>query len=355
VTILSGKVAFANGVVAPSVTVRVFDQDAPGKGDDDLTLTPGLSDASGKFTVEYDPGRYLDFACLPFIGLRSTAREAFLRIPDSLDILSPYLLFTWTVDGQEYTHRAPVELFRDQFQLPQSLPLTFRPSQHGFHFLNSFSGYMLPFTVPFLPNGKVRGVYGLCGGMCAGALDFLLAGREMIARTVPPQRRTRLHRYLFRRSIDSFAMGETILRFARWMILPDGGSNGTYRLTYREWEKIRASLDANQLVPLGQVRTKAANIQEISREIWSNHQVLAYGYEESENGAVEIHIYDPNCPDKDNVLIHADRVQVAEEGSETVFGLSCYESDCFTIHRPLHGFFAIPYEATEPPAGLAER
>lgn len=354
-TLLSGKVTFVNGMAAQDITVRVFDQDAPGKGDDDLTLVPGLSDRSGRFTVEYDPGRYLDFARLPFIGLRRSGREAYLRFPDPLDILSPYLLFTWRVDGIEHTHTAPLELFRDQFRLPQVYPLEFLPSRHGFHFLNAFSGFMLPFSVPLLSTIRVEGAYGLCGGMCAGAADFLLSGEEIPGSSAPPKPGTRLHRYLFRRSIDSFAAGETILRFARWMLLPDGGLNGTYRLTMSEWEGIRAALDAKRLVPIGQLRVKAPNIQQLSRDIWHNHQVLAYGYQEAAGGSVDIRIYDPNCPDKDDLLIHADRVQVGEEEGQPVFGLSSYASDCFVRRRPLHGFFAIPYEAVDPPLGLFEK
>jgi len=43
----SGSVHYANGVPMPNVAVRIFDKDAAGKGDDDLTITPGLSDDQG--------------------------------------------------------------------------------------------------------------------------------------------------------------------------------------------------------------------------------------------------------------------------------------------------------------------
>ncbi len=351
-SILSGRVKFSNGAAAHGVSVRVFDKDAPGKVDDDLTLAPGLSDSSGRFTVEYDPGRYKDFANLPFIGLRRSSGESGLRIPDPLDILSPYLLFNWTSDGQEFTHAAPLEMFQDHFQLPAALPLEFIPSRHGFHFANAFAGYMLPFTVPFLSDSKVKSVYGLCGGMSAGAVDFLLAGREIPAMKEAPRRGTKLHRYLFRRAMDSFAMGESILRFARWMFLPDDGLNGTYRMTLGEWEKVRAMLDEHRLVPLGQLRAKAANLQEISRDVWNNHQVMAYGYTENADSSVDIRIYDPNCPDADGVFIRAERVQVGVDHNSPVYGLACYECDCWEKHRILHGFFAMPYEPADPPENL---
>jgi hypothetical protein len=348
-SVISGKVTFANGMVARNISVRVFDKDAPGKTDDDLTLTPGLSDQNGQFTVEYDPGRYMDFATLPFIGLHRSGGGGGLRIPDPLDILSPYLLFTWTVEGTTQTHTAPLELFNDQFHLPAASPMDFLPSRDGFHFLNSFSGYMLPITVPFLSDSKVKGPYGLCGGMSAGAIDFMLSGRKMLADKEPPRRGTLMHRYLFRRAMDSFAMGESILRFARWMLLPDDGMNGTYRLTLKEWEKVRAVLDDNRLVPLGQLRAKAANMQQVSRDVWNNHQVMAYGYREKPDSSFDIRIYDPNCPNEDGVFIHLDRIQLGEENGLPVYGMACYECDCWEKHRVLHGFFAMPYEPADPP------
>lgn len=349
-SVVSGRVTFANGLSAAGVQVQVFDKDAPGKVDDDLTLTPGLSDPSGRFQVEYDPGRYMDFANLPFVGLQGKN----LRIPDPLDILSPYLRFTWMSDGHEMVHTAALELFHDHFQLPETPALGFLPSKDGLHFVNSFSGYMLPFSVPFLSDAKVKGPYGLCGGMSAAAADFKLSGRQVPGDTEPPKRGTNLHQYLFRRSMDSFAMGESILRFARWMLLPDDGANGTNSLTLGEWDKVRAELDANHLVPIGQLRAKAANIQEVSRDVWNNHQVLAYAYTQTADGVWNIRIYDPNCKDDDSIFIHAEKKQVGMDKGQPIYGLSCYESDCWEKQRLLHGFFAMPYEPLEPPPGLSK-
>lgn len=346
---LSGKVTYANGLAASGVEVRVFDRDAPGKTDDDLTITPGLSDENGIFHVTYDPGRYMDFANLPFIGLGSSAKNR-LRLPDLLDIYSPYLQFRYVLDGQERIHTDTLELFEDRFQLPEPVPHHFRPSLHGFQFNNAFKGYMLPFSVPFLSDSKVSGPYGLCGGMSAAAVDFILSGRKIPSITEPPRRGTKFHRYLFRRAIDSFALGESILRFARWMLLPEEGLNGTQRLTLAEWEKLRADLDQQRLVPLGQLRAKASNLQEVSRRVWENHQVLAFGYRVNPDDSFAVHIYDPNCPADDNVFIHLEPVQVGEEDGAPVYGLTCYESDCWQNRRPLHGFFSMPYEPVEPPS-----
>jgi hypothetical protein len=334
---------------AGGVAVRVFDRDAPGKGDDDLTVTPGLSDPCGFFHLVYEPGRYRDFARLPFVGLGGAGKDR-LRFPDLLDLYAPYLQFRYVLDGQERTHTLALEPFEDRFQLPESIPHNFLPSRHGFQFGNAFKGYMLPFSVPFLSDSRVSATYGLCGGMSAAAVDFLNYGRGIPPVQAAPRRGTKFHRYLFRRAIDSFAMGESILRFARWMLLPDKGPNGAWRLTYKAWEEVRAALDQHRLVPLGQLRAKAANLQEVARRVWENHQVLAYGYIQNPDGSADIRIYDPNCQKDDNVFMHVEQVQVGEQDGAPIYGLTSYESDCAEKRRELHGFFAMPYEPAEPPA-----
>jgi hypothetical protein len=57
----SGSVHYANGDPVSNVVVRIFDQDASGKLDDDLTISPALSDEYGHFSLVYEPMRYLDY------------------------------------------------------------------------------------------------------------------------------------------------------------------------------------------------------------------------------------------------------------------------------------------------------
>src|SRR3972149_3456061 len=59
-----GSIHFANGEPAAGVTVRIFDQDAPSKQDDDLTVEPGLSDERGRFQITYEPLRFMDLHTL---------------------------------------------------------------------------------------------------------------------------------------------------------------------------------------------------------------------------------------------------------------------------------------------------
>jgi hypothetical protein len=346
---------FANGLAARDVEVRVFDKDAPGKGDDDLTLKPGQTDERGRFTVVYDPGRYQDFARLSFLGLGG---KDGLRVPDPLDILLPYLQFCYRVAGEERIHTAPLELFQDEFRLPESPRLAFRPSQHGFRFVNNFPGFQIPFSLPGIPvRKKLTANYGLCGGMSAASSDYFLSGHAVPQVQAPPRVREKLYRYLFQRAMDSFDMGESIRRFARWMTYPDGTVNGTWRLTVVEFEEIKRRLDNHQLVPIGLVFSKGANFQEITQKVWLNHQVLSYGYRENEDGSTDILIYDPNCDTdgarQDGVHLHCEWMVVSEPGEPPVYGLRTVERDLYVgggkRQMEVRGFFPMPYTPIVPP------
>lgn len=359
VTKLSGQISFANGLAAPDVEVRVFDQDAPGKGDDDLTVFPGKTDAQGRFTLRYDPGRYLDFARLPVLGL---------RVPDVLDILAPYLRMTYTFDGQERVFTTPLVPFQSHYHLPETAPLHFLPSRNGFAFENNFPPITLPITIPGFPKlRRITGGYGLCGGMSAAASDYFLCGRTLpqsasasagaeksgavfaaaapaAAAPAAPPVRSQLYRYLFRRAMDSFRMGESVLRFAQWMALGEDGPNGTQSLTKMEVEKLRAALDAQRLVPLGLVIAQGRTFKEISHEVWTNHQVLAYGYTQNGDGSLDVRVYDPNTPGRDDVYIHI---------TPTADGVQCQPVNLRVYPPRIRGLFLMPYDPVEPPGRLA--
>ncbi|MCD6345673.1 MAG: hypothetical protein J7M17_08765, partial [Anaerolineae bacterium] len=137
-TEFSGKVHFANGAPAPGVEVRVWDKDAPGKEDDDLTLIPGLSDARGNFTVRFKLSRYLDFHTIEpaMPGLLSW-------VPALRRRRTPYLQFRYRFRGQSRIHTIPLSSSVREIRLPE-LPIPaqpFKPSLHGFKFANSFPGY----------------------------------------------------------------------------------------------------------------------------------------------------------------------------------------------------------------------
>ncbi len=366
---VSGRVTYANGKAAEGVEVRVFDHDAPGKGDDDLTTTPGISNARGEFEVQYDPGRFRDYVNLSLPGLEGAG----LRVPDPLDVLTPYLQFRYSLNNEERIFTSNIGLFQRDFSLPEAIPLDFLPSQHGFKFANTFPGFDLPFSLPFLKGStRIADPYGLCGGMSAAASDLLLANRPVPNTAEPPKRSQPLYRYLFRRAIDSFKAGTVILRFVQWMLLPDDTAHGIRRLTLEEFEKIRDALSQHKLVPIGLLyyrppRTrggrpieKGEQMQNAIHNLSRNHQVLAYGIQEQPDGTAHIRIYDPNGPCQDEVYLQVERVKVSAPGEEPMYGLRCHERNLWLthkgkkfLHEPLvYGFFAMPYDVIDPPEAL---
>ena len=342
---IKGRVVFANGAAAQRVQVRVFDQDAPGKQDDDLTTAPGLSNAQGLFTVHFDPARFLDFTNIPFLGLGRG-----VPVPDVTDLYLPYLCFTYEVDGQAASHQAALTPFQSEYMLPDAQPLHFVPSVNGFQFPNRFPGYPLPFSIPFLPNGaSVSSVYGLCGGMSSAAADLFLANRGVPAASEPPNRGTRLHRYLFRRAADTFDLGRSIARFAEWMALPEEGAVGTQRRTAQAFEAVRQRLGEKQLVVLGLVYDQGRSLSEVTQRVWNNHQVLGYAYQSHSDGSFDVQIYDPNFPHADHMSLHLDAVTLDGTGLQ---GLRTVEMQAGQLVRPVRGFFAMPYEPILPPEKL---
>jgi hypothetical protein len=355
----TGRVLFANGLPAQNVLVRVFDKDEPGKGDDDLTLEPGRSDSNGNFTVYFEPSRYLDTniihtpepITLP-LDLSITTRTQI--VPDLTDIYLPYLEFRYTFNGRRCVHTALITPPQTEFRLPEIPPFEFQPSVHGFKFVNKFPGYPLPFSIPDLPGlTSVGKSYGLCGGMSSAVYDFLLAGKNIPAVTTIPELASPLHRYLYRRQVDTFgALGEYIAKFAKWMLLPDSTIFGVQKRTYDAFEEIRVKLDDGNAVVLGLIYVSSGS----SFEIWKNHQVLAYKYSEISATTIDINIYDPNYPLRDDVIIRLERVPVGTTlipgippRKRTVLGFKCTQKIA-DRQKNVRGFFAMPYVPVVPPS-----
>lgn len=355
--VLKGKVLFANGEPISNVQVRIFDKDAPDKGDDDLTVEEGLSDEAGRFEVHFAPSKFLDFVSLggdeaEDVPSDWTEETQGLRLPDVTDIYRPYAQFSYTFNGQPRVHKVFLNPFKREFRLPEMPPVDFTPSAHGFRFINRFPGYYLPFSVPVLPEiFEVKGAYGLCGGMSAATYDFMLAGRSIPEKEDVPDRGTDLHRYLLRRQNDSFGrLGAQIVRFVRWAALPDDGPSGTWRKSFEEWEGLRVKLDDRNLQPLGLVYISTRE----SLNIWENHQVLAHAYTLRDDSAFDIHLYDPNFPLRDDVYLRCEPVEITpkRESGTLLQGIRTIQRVGDRDVRPVRGFFAVPYVPVKPPAGL---
>jgi hypothetical protein len=356
----TGSIHFANGDPVSNVAVHIFDKDISGKQDDDLTVTPGLSDEQGRFSLTYEPFRYLDYHTIHLPGTSAQpgskqAEDPGLRLPDIGDLYLPYLRFNYIFNGLVCEHTASIGMFKTKFFLPENPSVEFLPSTHGFKFLNSFSGYFLPYSTPaFMTSGKVSSKYGLCGGMCAAAYDFILSGRPIPPDKDVPKQGTRLQRYLFQREMDSLGgLGKEIVKVAQWTSLPDDTPVGIMRRTMDEFNQFRRKLDEKNPVILALIYEHATNLGELSRLIFNNHQVLAYAYQQDASGELMIDIYDPNLPGRDDVTIQSEPMLLAEEtspsGIQKVMGLKSTQLVGGTYYRDVRGFFVMPYTYVEPP------
>jgi hypothetical protein len=359
----TGSIHFANGDPVSDVVVRIFDKDASGKEDDDLTEAPGLSDEQGRFSLFYEPLRYLDYHTIHLPGTPEKsgniqADEHGLSLPDLGDLYLPYLRFNYIFNGLICEYTASMGIFQSKFFLPENPPVEFLPSVNGFKFLNTFAGYFLPYSTPaFMSSRKVSSKYGLCGGMCSAVYDFALAGKSIPQNQKAPKQGTRLQRYLFRRQMDSLGgLGQEVIKVAQWTSLPDDTLVGTERRTADEFNQFRRKLDEKNLVILAIIYERATTLAELSRLIFNNHQVLAYAYLQDASGWIRINIYDPNLPGRDDVVIQAEPVVLGEEatptGSHTVMGLRSTQLVGGTHYRDVRGYFVMPYKPVTPPKGI---
>jgi hypothetical protein len=178
----------------------------------------------------------------------------------------------------------------------------FAPEKQGFRFINYFTN-----VIASLPGIGQISTYGRCGGMCYTILDHMAAhmplpnlGAVDFAETdgVPPDGHP-LADYIYQRQLDSF-MVLSAVKFLSWTVSKDGDSwfsKGVSRLCKEdEFAKLKTSIDSNQPATIGLIT--ARNLTQLG----ANHQVLAYGYEESANLQV-VYIYDVNYAGRELKLV----------------------------------------------------
>jgi hypothetical protein len=236
-----------------------------------------------------------------------------------------------------------------------SASLDLRPSVHGFRFVNHFEGSPLPPSAERLLGIRLD-AFGLCGGMSFAAADMFLADRSRPDQAAPPPAGSALYGYLYRRQADSLGgLYVEGLRFARWMALPEGTIAGTAKRTEDELRSARALLDSGLPAVLGLNYIAAGEA-----EVWQNHQVLAFGYDATGDGAISIRVYDPNFPGRDDVTIRGKSITVGTLDDPThpgakldVTGLECRQFVGPRDLRPVRGFFVMPYAPVIPPTDLS--
>jgi len=243
----------------------------------------------------------------------------------------------------------------------------FLPSLHGFRFANRWPAGP---TVKFGPiDPRILGIgdaaTGLCGGMVTTARDLFEAGIAPPTDTDPPANGSPRFRAIVRRQVESLDWLRVPLRFydlQAWRPDPPTRLSALLRrppprvVAVRDaWPRIRADLEVGRAPIVGLVRTSGCSPWLLT----SNHQVLAYAYEE-DAGGFRIRIYDPNHPCRDDVELVVRRGgggAVAPDEHDTPRPdksgtLRSHESVRLaqSTGEPLLGFFRQPYP---PPRSLA--
>jgi hypothetical protein len=218
----------------------------------------------------------------------------------------------------------------------------FVPSRNGFKFPNAFPGVPLPDAIAKLIDAS-KSVYGLCGGMCFSVIDFARSGLRPPEVDRVPGRESPLYDYIARRQLASWGVLSTqVLRYVKWMSYPDDKAQ---EKTLRSWYELRKGLNKGDLTVLGLIYR---DLRETLR-VWDNHQVLAYGYTKQPDGAIHIHLYDPNYPKNDDIFIKATSTTVTHENGVKKPGLLVEQFWGQNKIRDMHGFFVVPYQYEAPP------
>jgi hypothetical protein len=194
---------------------------------------------------------------------------------------------------------------------------------------------------------------GLCGGMAYTSLDHWRAkaplprganAGDQPARTGGAA--TTLRNVIWQRLLDSLTFGGVLQRTLEWSLLLNqipaflgGGAGRLLSNTRTEWGILKSHIDAGQPWPIGLIYS--------GRDVWDQHQVLVYGYEDNGDGTGLMRVYDCNSPH-----------QYGETGDDVItlnFNGSALVATS-PSDRPggtLVGFFCSNYAFTPPPPGLA--
>lgn len=267
------------------------------------------------------------------IGLCSLASPPAAAPPDQASDNRPQSATSATSAAQESeVEKAPAPSFAD-----------FRPSHHGFAFVNSFRGSPLPVSLGRLERTlNIPDRFGLCGGMCFAAADYYLAGRDIqkeIPDRHPPENGTPLYQYLYSRQAASLGtMAMMFTKFVEWMDLSERGQDGTHERTLAELPAILEAIQSGKPVMIGLVLVDGRD----TREVWRNHQILAYRATTTDDDPPILHIYDPNFPLRDDAVIRWIEDETDPRWERQISGA---RRDITRIR----GFFRMDYTPVEPP------
>ena len=218
----------------------------------------------------------------------------------------------------------------------------FSAANNGLQFSNWYPHE--PALVIQLPLGKTLSIgdaaNGLCGGMSFTVADYYEAKQPIPQTDQTPAPETSLYKYMVKRLFDSFNLPLGINRYLELMqpLFPDVGlglglPGRASVMVSDEWPIIQRKLDAGHPVPLGLIKIKSREPEDLGK----NHQVLAYGYD-LDGTDLTLCLYDPNYPKQDVSM----RLSIA----------SAHVPVTVTYSEPetVYCFFHTPYTPAPPPA-----
>jgi hypothetical protein len=223
----------------------------------------------------------------------------------------------------------------------------FLPSTSGFHFANDWPAGPTVRLGPFDTRwffGIGDAAAGLCGGMALSAKDIFESPSPLRVPADTQHFANGSPRFdqIVRRQVQSLQFGLVPLRYYSLSAFRPDPPNPMTGAIGREpprvdairrwWPEIKKDIDEGKLPVVGLIRKASNN----PLELVGNHQVLAYGYDETPE-RITIRIYDPNWPGNDTVELRAtispdvdrpwrDRIKLEQSTGE-----------------PLLGFFKHPY------------
>jgi hypothetical protein len=220
----------------------------------------------------------------------------------------------------------------------------FLPTTRGLHFTNYYPHE--PELTVTLPTGQHLSIgdaaNGLCGGMVFSTMDYFVAGEPIPPDTQPPLAGSALYQFIVKRLIDSLNLPLGIGRYLELMepAFPDVGlafglPGRANVMVHDEWPRIQTMLDAGQLVPLGLIKIKSGQPQDLSK----NHQVLTYGYD-LDGSDLTLWLYDPNYANRDDVHLRLNVATVRAPIPVT-----------YVPPETVYCFFHTPYAPAQPPTG----
>jgi hypothetical protein len=194
--------------------------------------------------------------------------------------------------------------------------------------------------------------YGMCGGMAYSSADHWFAKAALprgAGMNMQPLRTTSIgtsvRNMIWGRLLDSLSGGGALQRTLEWSLLLNqvpaavGGGAGTLlNRTKTEWSIVKTTIDSGRVCPIGLVYG--------GRDVWDQHQILVYGYEDTNDGKATLFVYDSNNPHQYSDTQH-DTVTLDFTGQKLV---ATSPSDFGTT---LAGFFVTKYSQVAPPTGLA--